>query len=286
MLTLPAPAPPPTRTIPSQHATHLNMILQQLPGMGPVQAAQMLDAAARGGNVEARAAAAVGAVEIRQIRLQMFVIPLFMLLLRTGLLLYFVAPARKPIFAVLILAWVLYEIWQPIRNALRNAQGAADQRQEPNVGGGEGRPGVLLNRDEQGNLRPPGAQAANSALAMFESLGNIHTATEEHALNGRDVPEPTWKEKAYVFASLLVTSAHPGMWNRRRTTLRERESRIRADASIREEVPNSGEEQQTPENEARTRRRAELLEQHAQRPAWVQAYIHRVVSGNWADDVD
>jgi len=255
------------------------------------------------------------AAELRQLRLQMFILPLFMLLLRTGLLLYFIAPARKPVFAVLIFAWVVYEIWQPIRNAIARRQeleaGAANRNAGGNGNGNgqlndqaDGRPGVLVGPPElQGQFRPAGAQAANTALAMVENLGNIHVQAEENVLNGhiddngREGGEPRWKERAWVFMALLFVSAHPGMWNRRRRTLRERENRIRADASIRDEVPppppseEQGEEgqereAQTPENEARTKRRNELIEQHRRRPDWVKEYMERVVHANWVDEAD
>ncbi|KAG6878112.1 hypothetical protein C0993_012116 [Termitomyces sp. T159_Od127] len=64
--------------------------------------------------------------------LRPFLAPMLFLVFRTVLLLYFVSPARKPIFGLLILAWMLYEIWRPIRNAMvraLQAAAAADNQQ-------------------------------------------------------------------------------------------------------------------------------------------------------------
>lgn len=228
-----------------------------------------------------------------------------MLIFRTMLLLYFVAPARKPIFGILIIAWMLYEIWMPIRNGLirgwRRAIAEEQRRQNPNAAAPAGQPeqpnAEQIPNAQPGprppNLRPGGIAAAGidqQAAALFNTLGNMNVQAEEQILNHTGpVAPPTFSHKLMTFVSLLFTTLHPAVWNRRRVALRQREGRIRTEAVVRTEIPpTEGEEGEsdTRARDNRARLRMELTAQHARRPVWIQRYIERVVEGDWVDDSD
>lgn len=235
---------------------------------------------------------------LREIPLRPLLAPLLMLLFRTALLLYFVAPARKPIFGILIFAWMLWEIWVPIRNGLvrgwrralaedqqRQNGGAAPQGQQaaqPNVAAGVGGGGG------GGEVRAAGDRLDNQANAVLENLGNMNINAEEQIINqitGPATEEPGLAHKVMTFFGLLITTMHPAVWNRRRTALRQREGRIRTEANVRA-TPPPEEGADTPPDEARAQLRADLVAQHDRRPQWVQRYIARVVDADWVDDSD
>lgn len=140
------------------------------------------------------------------------------------------------------------------------------------------------NNNAQDAPRAPGTEAAHQAAAMFDTLANMNIPLEEQAISGTATEEPSFGQKAMVFLGLLATTVHPAVWNRRRAVLRQREGRIRTEAVAREAPAETGED--TPVNDARAQRRAELAAQHARRPRWVQAYMRRVVDGDWVDDSD
>jgi len=231
--------------------------------------------------------------ELREMPLRPLLAPLMMLIFRTLLLLYFVAPARKPIFGILILAWMLYEIWRPIRNGLiRRWQRAVQENQPPQNAPARQVHNPVAPGPERPQNGPAGGGVAghidNQAVIVVNALGDMNIATEERILS--DTPEaatiePGIGHKVITFFSLLFTTTHPAVWNRRRVALRQREGRIRMEAGMRNTVPadTDGEEAQ---NETRVQLSAELRAQHARRPRWVRNYMERVVVGDWVDDSD
>lgn len=251
---------------------------------------------------------------IRDIPLRPLLAPFMMLIIRTLLLVYFVSPARKPVFGIVVGAWILYEAWGPIRAAImgpaeRHAAaaaalaGAAPRRQE---NGGAARPGAapVQNGDVQqpmgpnvGPRAPPrAAQHISQADALLDSMANINIQSEGEALAAaeRAVPaeEPGFVHKFMAFVALFVLTLHPAVWNRRRVILRQREGRTRTEANAREREPETpsadieGEEAEAArqERERVARVRAEYVAQHERRPRWVQAYVERVRGGEWVDD--
>jgi hypothetical protein len=56
--------------------------------------------------------------ELRAVPMRALAAPLFMLTLRTLFLLYFFSPFQKPVFGIIVTAWLLYETWNTIRNAM------------------------------------------------------------------------------------------------------------------------------------------------------------------------
>jgi hypothetical protein len=221
------------------------------------------------------------------------------------LLLYFVAPARKPVFGILILAWMLYEIWQPIRNVIRNLANLPDNGLQPNNNNGGNIRAANLNEDqgraqgEQANnngphppvRRPPTIEG--QAGAIFDTLANMNLGEEEQMLNlstNAPVSEPGFGHKFVTFVGLLVTTLHPAVWNRRRVALRRREGTIRTEANIRNSEPEQGsQESQESGNNPQDRRaqiREQLLAEHNRRPAWIRRYMERVEVEDWVDDTD
>lgn len=306
LLSLPIP---PSITTSSTTTTHhavpreVNQLLQQL-GLPPLRM-QNAQNQNRGNAL------------IRDINLRPLLAPFIMLIIRTLLLVYFVSPARKPVFGIVVGAWILYEAWGPIRAAIF---GAADRHGAPGINAGPApRPqgeGAAARPagPEQNGAGQPRAQAqgaaprtpdqaarhVSQAEALVDSVANINIPAEGEALaaseRARPAEEPGLAQKLTTFLSLLVLTLHPAVWNRRRVVLRQREGRIRTEANAREREPeapsadvngdgeNATTEAERIERERVARVRAELVAQHARRPRWVQAYVDRVRAGEWVDD--
>jgi C4-dicarboxylate-specific signal transduction histidine kinase len=123
-------------------------------------------------------------------------------------------------------------------------------------------------------------------------------AEEQAAMDGRGAARPKLGRRIYTFVCLLVLSAYPAFWDRRRAHLKRREGIVRTelrarrtlDEELTERVPE-GEEVGAEEQEGirrlhATRRRArdELIAAHEQRPDWVRDYIDRVGREEWVDE--
>jgi len=246
-----------------------------------------------------------GGPQFREIPLRPLLMPLGMLVFRMALLLYFVGPVRKPIFGVFFLAWILYELWQPLRNNLagRAAQAPANgnaPEQNPNEPRGDNGPQNRPPPQEQGgpaNLNPLGGDLARQwdmrLDGAFDNLADFNLQNEQRLLEQADqvpVSRPSLGQRTASFFTLFFATLHPALWNRRRTQLRRREGPIRAEASIRRQPdaePAAEQGEDEVQADARAREvRDELRAKHARRPAWVQAYIERVVAGDWVDDQD
>ncbi|KAJ6509948.1 hypothetical protein C8R47DRAFT_1003468 [Mycena vitilis] len=301
ILALPPLPPAQTRVTTSQALP--NVILQQL-GLPAVRNAANAHLAP---NINIAAAAQPAELPLRPLLL-----PLFLLMLRTAVLLYFFAPARKPVFGILIVMWMLYEVWRPIREGLQRGwarAAAAEQGQQPphNPHHHHQHQQAAPQRDvavrpavpgqanagpaqRQGPAPPrPGAAAANDidqqVAAVFDGLANFNIQTEEESIRrGAPAEEPGLTTKAIAFVTLLLTTVHPAVWNRRRAVLRQREGQIRMDANAR--AAELDETVEDPQAQARLQRRAQLIEQHQQRPQWLRAYMDRVVEGGWVDEAD
>ncbi|KAJ7699943.1 hypothetical protein B0H17DRAFT_1005761 [Mycena rosella] len=295
ILALPIPSPAQTRVAASQHLPNVNVLLQQLgipAGRNPANANLAPNI-----NLAAQA----------EIPLRPLLLPLFLLLLRTAVLLYFFAPARKPVFGILIVMWMLYEVWRPIRDGVQRGwnRAAAEQanvhnqqhQQQPQqqqrnapvraAGNGQANPGPAEHR--QGPAQRPGVAAANDfdqqMDAAFDGLANFNIQAEEETIRrGGPADEPGLGQKLVAFVTLLVTTMHPAVWNRRRAVLRQREGQIRMDANAR--AAELDETVDDPQMQARVQRRAQLIAQHEQRPRWLREYMDRAVEGGWVDEAD
>jgi hypothetical protein len=121
--------------------------------------------------------------------------------------------------------------------------------------------------------------------AVFDGLANFNIQTEEETIRrGTPAQEPTFTTKAIAFVTLLLTTVHPAVWNRRRAVLRQREGQIRMDRNAR--AADLDENVDDPQAQARIQRQAQLIAQHQQRPLWLRAYMDRIVEGGWVDEAD
>ncbi|KAJ7276264.1 hypothetical protein B0H12DRAFT_1084419 [Mycena haematopus] len=308
ILALPATAPAQTRSTashPLQNVPNVNALLQQL-GLPAIRNGANANL---GPNIHI--AAAAQAAPAPEFPLRPLLLPLFLLMLRTAVLLYFFAPARKPIFGILIVMWMLYEVWRPIReglqrglaraaveNANANQPNQANQQQQqphrnagaaaPPVANGQANAGPVQQRQGAAIARP-GAQAANDLdhqiAAVFDGLAKFNIQTEDETIRrGTPAEEPSFSTKAMAFVTLLLTTVHPAVWNRRRAVLRQREGQIRMDANAR--AAELDENAEDPAAQARLQRRAQLIAQHEARPRWLRAYMERVIEGGWVDEAD
>ncbi|KAJ7179260.1 hypothetical protein C8R46DRAFT_1073153 [Mycena filopes] len=303
ILALPVPAPAQTRITTSQHlpnvpnVPNVNVLLQQLG----------LPAIRNGANANLAPNINIAAAQPPELPLRPLLLPLFLLMLRTAVLLYFFAPARKPVFGILIVIWMMYEVWRPIREGLQRgwARAAAEQGNNPNQPqqqaqqprqrnfpgqpAANGQPNAGQRQGPAQQRPGAGAVAANDLdqqlAAALDGLANFNIQTEEESIRrGTPVEEPGFWSKSIAFVSLFVTTMHPAVWNRRRAVLRQREGQIRMDANARAaQLDENVEDQQA---QARIQRRAQLLAQHEQRPRWLRAYMERVVEGAWVDEAD
>lgn len=210
-------------------------------------------------------------------------LPITFILLRIALLLYFFAPARKPLIGVLIVGWAAYEIWTRHVRQLnpRNAPqpGAAAVANNGAIPGNNNNNGQENERVAAGPTQP-GAPTRPHA-GFVDSFANINIPQEEQMLDGPNNDRPSFFQKLSLFTSLFYTTLHPAVWDRRRALLRQREGRIRTEANARR-VPDDGSD--TPENRTRLERRGELIVRHERRPEWVREYVERVVENDWVEE--
>jgi hypothetical protein len=131
-------------------------------------------------------------------------------------------------------------------------------------------------------------------IDVLDTLSLMNISEEDAAVEGTSddappPPAPTLKHRLYTFVSLFALTFHPAIWDRRRTALRQREGRIRAQAAIRNAQPPPAENDGDANAQAHAERqelRTQMVQQHARRPAWVREYIQRVVDDEWVDEAD
>jgi len=244
------------------------------------------------------------AVQFRAPPIRTLLAPLILLGLRTLLLLYFFSPARKPLFSILLGAWVLYEAWGAVRGALGGLNDLPGDGNPQQQGGGI--PDAGVQRAAAGNnvneALPPGRADRVRARTvqnpqrstgdrMLSRLAKINLASEEQALaatNNINAEEPSFLNKAWSFITLFVLSLHPAIWKRRRKALREREGRVRAETIKRrapeEETQTVGGGTEVGGSEEVALARQRLIETHERRRSWVKEYIQRVEQDEWVDE--
>ncbi|KAI0053066.1 hypothetical protein FA95DRAFT_1601413 [Auriscalpium vulgare] len=243
--------------------------------------------------------------ELRALQLRALAAPLLLLTVRAVFLLYFFSPFQKPLFGVIVSAWLLYETWNAIRNAMprvgaRNAGGIAAAR---GAGNGHGQaapvqPGQpVAQPPAPAALRGPAphntARQQHQGDAVLDHVANINLHEESNALDAPPgLAPPTATHRLKTFVQLLAVTVYPAVWDRRRTALRRREGRVRTEANAREasEEPvegagtEGGEAAAATAEQARIRARADLAAAHERRPEWVKEYIERVRRGDWVDE--
>ena len=217
--------------------------------------------------------------------------PLVLLFIRTLILLYFFSPARKPVFGILLGAYILYEAWGAVRGAIFDIDplNGNDARGRPNDRRprGEGANGAARPAPPPANgipaMQNPGAAAAASLEAAIDYLAQLSLEDENHWLES-DSPEPGVMYKAARFFLLLIFTIHPAFWNRRRAALRAREGRLRTEANAVEAAARQQAEAEDTGDERARQARQQIIERNERRPAWIREYIERVRRGDWVDD--
>lgn len=233
------------------------------------------------------------AVEMRAIPLRAVLVPFLMVTFRTILLFYFFGPTKRPFFAFLVMAWILYEAWGAIRLVL----GYDRPRDRPQAGGAEaaaahpaGQPqaqpqAAPAQQPHRAPRRPRGANANRSAMQSFlAGLSNLNLRREDSIIDtGANVPRPSISHKVKTFVVLILLTLYPAVWDHRRAALRRREGRLRTEQNAREAARSAEGEQDRADADAE---RARLLERLAnRRPAWVKGYVERVLTTDWADEL-
>ena len=120
LLSIPSPdatayAASQTAPLTQTQVTNLNNHLQQV-GLPPLRVIPNANANQNPNDPNNPLAAA----EIRAIPLRALMVPLMMLTFRTLLLLYFFSPSKRPLFGIVLSAWILYEAWGAIRAVIGN----------------------------------------------------------------------------------------------------------------------------------------------------------------------
>ncbi|THH33647.1 hypothetical protein EUX98_g522 [Antrodiella citrinella] len=282
--------PPPSAQAPYQVTpnTNLNHHLQQL-GLPALRLAPN-----QPGNPNRNPADPNNALpEIRAIPLRALVVPLMMLAFRTLLLMYFFSPSKRPLFGLVLSAWILYEAWNAFRVVLGNGERpgpdrdvAGDNANDAGAGQGAAQAGAGAQAPAPGAHIVQRTSSRSLVNSLLDKFANFQLVTEELTLVGdplNAVPTPTIIHRVKTFCVLLLTTLHPAVWDRRRAYMRRREGRMRSEANHR--TADANEEDQSELAVARRHVRTMLIERHAVRPAWVKEYVERVLTTEWADDL-
>ncbi len=261
------PMPPPQQA--NTHLpVHVNAHLQQI-GLPPLRVRQENAMIA----------------ELRAVPMRALAGPLLMLTLRTLFLLYFFSPFQKPIFGFIVAAWLLYETWNTIRNAIPRLRGnhMDDARVRPAEAAHPLAPNAPLRAPPVPQHRAQIQRQRPVSETLMDTLASVNLREETSALDSR--PEataaPRVGHRIKTFIELLVLTAHPAVWDRRRGMLRQREGRVRTELNALEAPAPSEGNGDGQGNEGVARLRAE----HGRRPGWVSDYMERVRrGGDWVDD--
>jgi hypothetical protein len=233
--------------------------------------------------------------ELRAVPMRALAAPLFMLTLRTLFLLYFFSPFQKPVFGFIVTAWLLYETWNTIRNAMPRRH-APDHHAEEDariLGNARVRPAAdalhpmgpdaPLRAPAPPQVRVPVPHLRPPSATVMDTLANVNLREESAALDVHPEPiaDPTIGHRIKTFVELLVLTTHPAVWDRRRAALRQREGRVRLEMNARERAQAA----EGDGDEARANRAREALNTlHSRRSEWVIKYMERVRGGDWVDD--
>ena len=253
------PPPPPANT---HLPVHVNAHLQQI-GLPPFRVRQENAMIA----------------ELRAVPMRALAGPLLMLTLRTLFLLYFFSPFQKPVFGMIVAAWLLYETWNTIRNAIPRLRGnlADDARVRPPEAAHPLAPNAPLRAPPAPPHRAPIQRQRPVSDTLMDTLASVNLREEMNALDSRPaaLAAPTVGHRIKTFVQLLVLTAHPAVWDRRRAMLRQREGRVRTEMNALSESNGEGQA-----NETLARLRAE----HGRRPGWVNDYVERARRGDWVEE--
>jgi hypothetical protein len=117
-----------------------------------------------------------------------------------------------------------------------------------------------------------------------------------------DLPPPTLLYKVKTFASLIIVTLIPALWDRRRAELMRREGALRTEMNVitaamappsssgsaAQNPPTEGEAEVSEQEREETRRAKELklavIQKHARRADWVREYVERAGRMDYYDD--
>ncbi|KAL1681682.1 hypothetical protein EV122DRAFT_260670 [Schizophyllum commune] len=215
--------------------------------------------------------------ELQNLQIRPLIVPLLVLVFRVMLLLYFLDPEDSPIYAVFILGFVIWEMWGLVMRGIPREPG---QQRENGGNAAPAAAGAPANGGEGNGAAPNNiALAANIQSQATEYLGAQGLAAEDAALNAPNAPPPTVGQKVIAFTSLLLSTIHPAVWERRRALLRRREGQIRTEERARQaaqERAANGEGDDSTDQPAPPPPRP--------RAPWVQEYVQRVLADEWVDE--
>jgi hypothetical protein len=225
--------------------------------------------------------------------------PILMLVMRATLMMYFFSPDQTPFFGIILGVWVLYEAWNAVRAAVAATRDPAEpRRDEDNQGGVNGGAGAPRpNGADRARHSDPSRQQVN---VILDAVANINIREENEMLEAPgDLPPPTLFHQVKTFASLVIVTLIPALWDLRRTELMRREGSLRTEMNVitaatapptAVQVPTEGEgETEVSEQEREESRKARevklaVIQKHARRADWVREYVERAGRMEHYDD--
>lgn len=243
------------------------------------------------------------AINLRQLPVRALLTPIFMLAMRATLIMYFFSPGQTPFFGIIMGLWVLYEAWSAVRAAVAATQDPAEPGRDDDGQGGVNNGIVGAPRLEGQDGARPSDPTRQQVNVILDTVANINIREENETLEGSgDLPPPTLFHKVKTFASLMIVTLIPALWDRRRGELVRREGALRTEMNIITTaiVPpsSSGSTVQAQEGEGETEvseqereesrrareRKLAVIQKHARRAEWVREYAERAGRMEHYDD--
>ena len=260
-------------------APHVNQVLQQL-GLPPVPA----HAQGQIGNAQIPIVVGNGGRGVpRQFPVRQLMAPLLLLLFRTAVLLYFFAPMRKPLVGVMLLGYMVYEIYSAVMRALPQPprdmpglqRGAGNHQLAP--AGQAAQPGQAAPNAPAAGGNAAAAPAANNRGAQpfggpgvvarrrnaeddilgttLDWIAHYHLDSEDQALHHPSPaqppsPPPNFFQRAFAFVFLFLVTFYPAVWDKRRALLKTREGVVRTETRMRRQPDEEEEPQAQPQDGA------------------------------------
>ena len=221
---------------------------------------------------------------------------------------YFFSPDQTPFFGIIMGLWVLYEAWSAIRAAVAATRDPAERRQDEDgqvQGDMNGAPGP--NGQEGRDAARPSDPTRQQVNAILNGVANINLHRENEIIEASDdLPPPTFFHKVKTFASLMIVTLIPALWDRRRAELMRREGALRTEMNVitaagaapsfsgsaaqtrNPAIEEEGENEVSAQEREEIRKARELklaiIYKHAGRADWVREYVERAGRTDHYDD--
>lgn len=243
------------------------------------------------------------AINLRDFPMRALLTPLFMLVMRATLIMYFFSPGQTPFFGIIMGMWILYEAWSAVRAAIAATRDPAEPRRDEDGQGGINI-GVGIPRPNGVDGVRPSDPTRQQVNVIFDAVANINIREENEILeSSEDLPPPTSFHKVKTFASLMVATLVPELWDRRRAELTRREGALRTEMNVitaarappsssgtAAQAPTEGEgqtevsEQEREEARKARERKLAVIQKHARRADWVREYVERAGRMEYYED--